>query len=215
MHCYCHQLQLACIQTANQTPGIEHIYTTISLLWKFFHYSPKRSHSLKEIQAVLDLTELKITKPSNTRWLSHEQSIKAIKASYNALVTILERIYHENHLPEALGLSKALLKKSTICAIFLLDEALPQVAKFSKAQQAMKIDLSDISILVDAMLHTLSDCTQSAINWVLQLIDGCDELEIDTGVKITTDDIGQFQERVGNCSHRSGITAFLLRSFSG
>ena len=33
----------------------------------------------------------------------------------------------------------------------------------------------------------------------MQLIDACDELETDTGVKITTDDIGQFQERVGNC----------------
>ena len=199
VHCHCHLLQLACIQAANQTPGIEHVYTTVSSLWKFFHYSPKRSQSLKEIQSVLNLPELKIIKPSDTRWLSHERSIKAIKASYNALVTTLERIYHESHLPEALGLSKALMKKSTICAIFLLDEALPQVAKLSKALQAVKIDLSDISILVDATLHTLSDCTQPAANWVLQLIDACDELETDTGVKITTDDIGQFQERVGNC----------------
>ena len=90
-----------------------------------------------------------------------------------------------------MGLNKALLKKSTICAIFLLDEALPQVAKLNKALQAVKIDLSDISILVDATLNTLSNCTQPAANWVLQLIDACDELETD---KITTDDIGQFQE---------------------
>ena len=125
MHCHCHLLQLACIQAANQTPGIEHVYATVSSLWKYFHYSPKRSQSLKEIQSVLNLPELKIIKPSDTRWLSHERSIKAIKASYNALVTTLETIYHESHLPEALGLSKALMKKSTICAIFLLDEALP------------------------------------------------------------------------------------------
>lgn len=63
----------------------------------------------------------------------------------------------------------------------------------------MKIDLSDISILVDAMLYTLSDCTQSAANWILQLLYACDGLETDTGVNITADDIGQFQERVGNC----------------
>ena len=115
------------------------------------------------------------------------------------LVTTLERIYHESHLPEALALSKALSKKSTICAIFLLDEALPQVPKLSKALQAVKIDLSDIPILVDATLHTLSDCTQPAANWVLQLMDTCEELEAGTGVKISTDDIGQFQERVDNC----------------
>ena len=67
VHCHCHQLQLAYIQAANQTPGIEHVYTTVSSLWKYFHYSPKRSQSLKEIQAVLDLPEFKIIKPSDTR----------------------------------------------------------------------------------------------------------------------------------------------------
>ena len=30
-------------------------------------------------------------------------------------------------------------------------------------------------------------------------MDACEELEAGTGVKISTDDIGQFQERVGNC----------------
>ena len=92
VHCHCHQLQLACIQAANGTPGIEHVYTTVLSLWKFFHNSPKRSQSLKEIQAVLELPELKIIKPSDTRWISHERCIKAIKASYNALVTTLEDI---------------------------------------------------------------------------------------------------------------------------
>ena len=150
----------------------------------FFNYSPKRSQSLKEIQAVLELPELKIIKPSDTRWLSHERSIKAIKASYNALVTTPERIYHESHLPEALGLSKALSNKSTICAVFLLDEVLPQITKLSKALQAVKIDLSDISPLVGATLHTLSDCITPAANWVLQLLDACDELETATGVKL-------------------------------
>ena len=177
VHCHCHQLQLACIQAANETPGIEHVYTTISSLWKFFHYSPKRSQSLKEIQTVLELPELKIIKLSDTRWLSHERCIKAIKVSYNALVTTLEKIYHESHLPEALGLSKALSKKSTICAIFLLDEGLPQVSKLSKALQAVKIDLSDVPVLVEATLCTLSDCKHSAANWVLQLVDICDEIE--------------------------------------
>ena len=36
-------------------------------LWKFFHYSPKCAESLKEIQKILDLPELKIVKLSDTR----------------------------------------------------------------------------------------------------------------------------------------------------
>ena len=55
VHCRCHILQLASMQAANATPGIKHVYTTLMMLWKFFHYSPKRAESLKDIQKVLDL----------------------------------------------------------------------------------------------------------------------------------------------------------------
>ena len=56
VHCHGHQLQLACIHA---TKGIDHVYTTLTTLWKFFHYSPKCAQSLKEVQKVLDLPEFK------------------------------------------------------------------------------------------------------------------------------------------------------------
>ena len=58
---------MASVQAANATPGIKHVYTNLMTLWKFFHYSPKRTESLKESQKVPDLPELKIMKPSDTR----------------------------------------------------------------------------------------------------------------------------------------------------
>ena len=81
IHCHCHVLQLASVQAANAAPGIKHIYTTLMMLWKFFHYPPKCTESLKEIQKVLDLPKLKIVKPSDTCWLAHECCVKAVKAS--------------------------------------------------------------------------------------------------------------------------------------
>ena len=86
VHC---QLQLACIQAANATKGIDHVYTTLMTLWKFFHYSPKCAQFLKEVQKVLNLPELKVIKPSDTRWLSHERCVKAVKMSYSAIVLAL------------------------------------------------------------------------------------------------------------------------------
>lgn len=41
VHCHCHLLQLACVQAANSTNGIKHVYVTLTALWKFFHYSTK------------------------------------------------------------------------------------------------------------------------------------------------------------------------------
>ena len=32
VHCHCHQLQLACVQAANGTAGIEHVYVTLTTL---------------------------------------------------------------------------------------------------------------------------------------------------------------------------------------
>ena len=49
------------------------MYVTLTALWKFFHYSPKRAESLKMVQQLLDLPELKIAKSSDTRWLAGQE----------------------------------------------------------------------------------------------------------------------------------------------
>ena len=41
---------------------------TLKLLWKLFQYHQKRTESLKEIQCILDMLELKVIKPSGTCW---------------------------------------------------------------------------------------------------------------------------------------------------
>ncbi len=71
VHCHCHLLQLAYVEAANNTIGIKHVYTTLTTLWKYFHYSTKRAVSLKEIQHGLNLPEMKVIKPCDTRWLAH------------------------------------------------------------------------------------------------------------------------------------------------
>ena len=48
VHCDYHMLQLACVPAANSTTGIKHIHTTLTTLWKYFRYSPKRAESLRD-----------------------------------------------------------------------------------------------------------------------------------------------------------------------
>ena len=129
----------------------------LTTLWKYFHHSPKRAESLKEIQHVLNLPEMKVIKPPDTGWLAHEWCVQAVKVSYTALVVTLDSNYQNFHAPEALGLYKALSKFTTIAAIYLLDYTLPLVAKLSKSLQTKQLDLSIISSLVDAVLHTQDD----------------------------------------------------------
>ena len=145
-------------KTANSTTGITHVYTTLTTLWKYFHYSPKRGESLKEIQNVLNLPEMKVIKvikPSDTRWLAHERCVKAVKVSYTALDVTIDSVYQNFHAPEALGLYKALSKFTAIATIYILDYTLPLVAKLSKSLQTKQLDLSMVTSLVDAVLHAL------------------------------------------------------------
>ena len=108
-------------------------------------------------QKVLDIPELKIVKPSDNRWISHEKCVSTVKKCYGAIVSALETIYQESNEPEALGISKILSKPSTLFAIYLLDYILPEVFKLNKSLQTEKLDLSIISSLVDATLVTLED----------------------------------------------------------
>ena len=109
----------------------------------------------------------------------------------------LGNIYEEIHEPEALGLSKALCNKSTIMTIYLLDYILPQVAKLSRTLQMEALDLTAVSGLVDSTLHFLDDSFLPAANWVLELLDHKETLESTTSVKLSTDDIHSFQEKIG------------------
>ena len=186
------------MQAVNGTTGIEHVYVTLTTLWKFFYYSLKRAQSLKEAQKILDFPELKIVKQSDTHWLAHERCVREVKASYSAIITALDHIYSKSHEPEALGIKKALCKKSTIAAIYLLEYVLPQVSKLSRALQTENLDLSMISSLLDATLHSIDDAVLSS-NWVLELLEAAQDLETAIEEQITQEDISTFQEKIGQC----------------
>ena len=83
------------------------------------------------VEQVLDLPELKIAKPSDTRWLAHEISVKAVKTK----VAALNDIYDNTHKPEALG--TALSKQYTVVAMYMLDYVIPQVATLSWTLQSV------------------------------------------------------------------------------
>ena len=147
------------------------------------------------VQQVLHIPELRIAKPSDTRWLAHERCVKAVKASYGVIITALNDIHQNTHEPEALGLSKALSKQSTVVAIYMLDYVLPEVAKLSRTLQTEHLHLSVISSLVDATLHTLDDTVLPSANWVLELLEKREHLKEAAGIRVTLADIITFQEQ--------------------
>ena len=46
VHCHCHLLQLACVQSANKTPGIAHVYRTLTTLCGSIFTTPLSEQSV-------------------------------------------------------------------------------------------------------------------------------------------------------------------------
>ena len=83
IHCLCHRLQLASIHAAESSETVE-MFGTMVNLWKLLYYLAKKAKVLKEVQAVLNLPDLKAVKPSDTRWLGYHMSdvCKPLAKSY-------------------------------------------------------------------------------------------------------------------------------------
>ena len=71
-------------------------FGTITSVWKLFYYSPKKAEALKGIQAVLGFPQLKIVKPSDTRWLSYERCVEAIFKELPPLLQTLSKLYESS-----------------------------------------------------------------------------------------------------------------------
>ena len=76
IHCRCHQLQLAAINAAKEHVQVNRVLGTLLTIWKAFHYSPKKAAKLADIQAKLESPEIKMQKPSDTRWLARERAVR-------------------------------------------------------------------------------------------------------------------------------------------
>jgi ABC-type uncharacterized transport system substrate-binding protein len=102
------------------------MFGTMESLWSFifFYYSPKKAEALKVLQNVLGVPELKVIKPSSTRWLSHERCIRAIRKELASLIITLDNLYENSGDAEAYGLSLVLNSYSGIATIFLLSTML-------------------------------------------------------------------------------------------
>ena len=162
LHCRNHILQLACVQAANTIPSIKKVYSNFTSLWKLFYYSPKKAEKLKEVQNVLDLPQLKLLKPTDTRWLSHENTVRSVRKSYTAIVPTLETLHNESGDAEAYGLAVIFKRLETVATIYMLSEVLGIVGCLCRALQTKDCDLVQVPIAVNSTLTTLAAIVEAS-----------------------------------------------------
>jgi hypothetical protein len=126
-------------------------------MWKAFHYSPKKAEKLAEVQAVLNAPEIKITKPSDTRWLARERCVQAVGKCLPALVSTFGSIYDNSGDAEAYGLSRLLCTYKFVGCLFMLCDVLHTVAKLHGSLQSKELDLATVPVMVDATIKRLRE----------------------------------------------------------
>ena len=105
-------------------------------VWKMFYYSPKKFSALKEMQALFNHPQLKMIKPSDTRWLVHDRSVKAIMCSMRPLIDTLEHIHEDTGEPEALGMLRTMKTYNFVATLIMLSDVFLVLTCLSRTLQA-------------------------------------------------------------------------------
>ena len=124
-------------------------------VWKMFQYSPKKFSVLKEMQALVNHPQLKMIKPSDTRWLAHDRSVKAIRCSMRLLIDTLEHIHKDTGDPEALGMLRTMKTYKFVETLMMQSEVLPVLTCLSRALQAKTADLTLVACQLTYVQHSL------------------------------------------------------------
>jgi hypothetical protein len=157
VHCRCHQLQLASVHAAGDHNEVKRMFGTLLTMWKMFHYSPKKAEKLAEIQAALDSPELKVLKPSDTRWLARERCVRAVRRSLPALVATFQEMYDESGDAEAYGLGRLFCKYKSVACLYMLCDVLHTLAKLQGSLQSKGLNLACVPGMVESSIARLKE----------------------------------------------------------
>ena len=165
MHCVCHQLALACVDTCKELTYLLTVERLLNQMWKFYDYSPKKTAKLVMVQMkllkLLPTEQMaqakkrvkKARKAAATRWLSHKASVESMKQEFVAHITVLD--FFKESDATACGLLTQTRNHKSIGAIYTMDAVLPPLAILSKAFQFGELSFDAISSAISACIAKL------------------------------------------------------------
>ena len=156
VHCVCHRLALAASHAGKDVPYIRLKFKpTLSQLFYFYQNSSVRMSGLQAIERLLQSPELKLKKPADTRWLSHDSACQTLVKVFPAVCFSLSREAQERGDALALGLSKVVRMYNFIATLYMMCDVLPVITRLSCKLQTASIDLSSLHSLVQCTVQTL------------------------------------------------------------
>ena len=162
VHCVCHRLALACIDTNEELQVIKNVETEVTQLWKIFENSPKKLAAYLKVQEEMKKITLgakasrkigkRLKKACKTRWLYFDSAINAVCSD---LPSILQRLRQLKTDPSCYGLLKKLVKAKKVGTIYILRDVLPVLSDLSKVFQQGTINFAHINPSISACKERL------------------------------------------------------------
>ena len=109
------------------------------------------------MQALVNHPQLKMIKPSDTCWLAHDRSVKAIRCSMRPLIDTLEHIHEDSGDPEALGMLRTMKTYNFVATLMMLRDVLPVLTCLSRALQAKTADFTLVASQLPYVQHSLQE----------------------------------------------------------
>jgi hypothetical protein len=146
---------------------------------------PKKAETLTAVQAVLSFPELKVVKPSETRWLSHERCVQATRKELPALIVTLQQLYETSGDAEAYELVSLLARVSGVVSIHLHSEVLSVLACLNLFMQRKAADFSKVSIVLKKALDQLKCPQERGADWCSLAAVAISDIEAKHGIAIS------------------------------
>lgn len=158
-HCIAHRLALASGQAADSVPYLKQYQQYVNTIYKYYHYSPKHSTTLQNMQVILQSAEKKFHQVFHTRWLSLDRAVQAILDNLDPLISAL--ISDSDNDPTAKGILKFITTFQFLATTHFLADALPVLSQLSKRFQRQCVDFTAVSEGVQVTISALEGFKQT------------------------------------------------------
>ena len=152
-HCIAHRLALASGKAADNVTYLKQYQQYVNTIYKYYHYSPKHSRALEQMQMILNSAERRFQQVFHTRWLSFDGAVQAILTNLDPLMSAL--ISDAESDPVAKGILKFITTFTFLASTHLLADVLPVLSRLSKLFQRQCIDFAAVSDGVEAAISAL------------------------------------------------------------
>lgn len=130
-HCIAHKAALAAGQAADEVPFLKKVKSYIQQLYVFYSNSAVRTAGLKEIQDIVADPMLTVKRTADTRWMSLDRAVIAVKKCMKSIIMSLGREASERTNATAVGLLKFITTYDFVAAVMMLADFLPILTRLS------------------------------------------------------------------------------------